>query len=171
VRQPRRGEPVRHHDAHELRLDEIAELDRAYGSADITDAQVLDRVGMQRVRPDRDVGDFVGEKTQDLAADIEVAQDEVIGVALHEILHAPDAANDRNCYYLQVKIVFLQNGIGIVTIFQALLRGNASRPRQFLLPVVRPLARLSIVLVLPWRSPRAFERDDCRRNGSGACRQ
>ena len=30
---------------------------------------------------------------------------------------------------------------------EALLRGNASRSRQFLLPVVRPLARLSIVLV------------------------
>ena len=29
----------------------------------------------------------------------------------------------------------------------ALLRGNASRSRQFLLPVVRPLARLSIILV------------------------
>jgi len=30
---------------------------------------------------------------------------------------------------------------------QALLRGNASRSRQFLLPVIRPLARLSIMLV------------------------
>jgi hypothetical protein len=30
---------------------------------------------------------------------------------------------------------------------EALLRGNGSRSRQFLLPVVRPLARLSIVLV------------------------
>jgi len=30
---------------------------------------------------------------------------------------------------------------------EALLRGNATRSRQFLLPVVRPLARLSIVLV------------------------
>jgi hypothetical protein len=30
---------------------------------------------------------------------------------------------------------------------QALLRGNGSRSRQFLLPIVRPLARLSIVLV------------------------
>ena len=30
---------------------------------------------------------------------------------------------------------------------EALLRGNGTRSRQFLLPVVRPLARLSIVLV------------------------
>jgi hypothetical protein len=35
-------------------------------------------------------GIVVGEKTQDLAADIEVAQDKVVGVTLHEILHAPD---------------------------------------------------------------------------------
>ena len=43
--------------------------------------QVLD-YGMQRVRPDVDVRDVVGEKNEDLAADIEVAHDQVVGVGL-----------------------------------------------------------------------------------------